>query len=279
MAEDKQNRNSGERPEGRGTRAVRSFMRRFRERFFLRFHMSLILMATALSGLLATKLLLMLQVESIVLRYPLVVIFAYLTFFLFIKLWLIYLSASRVFDVPDIGDGLVPDFSGMSAPDIDIDAGSPGFGGGGGGTGGGGGVTGSFDGPTVNAQAGFMPSSPAVPESSSGIGDFFSGIFDIDDDGFILIAIGLLLAVIFGSAFYLIYIAPHILSEAAFDFLLGSSLIKSYKKMNKPDWMGSVFKDTYKPFLVVLVVTIAVAWFIHFQDPTFTRITDLFTQE
>jgi hypothetical protein len=42
--------------------------------------------------------------------------------------------------------------------------------------------------------------------------------------------------------------------------------------------MGSVFKDTYKPFLVVLLISIAAAWVIHTYAPDLTKIPDLFSR-
>jgi hypothetical protein len=71
------------------------FIRRFRKRFLLRFHMSLILMATCLSGALYSKLFLHLSVRDPLLRYPLDAGLSYLLFFLFIKLWL-YLNFWRL---------------------------------------------------------------------------------------------------------------------------------------------------------------------------------------
>jgi hypothetical protein len=121
------------------------------------------------------------------------------------------------------------------------------------------------------------PPSPGGSGSSSGVldgvGDAVSGIFD--DDGIVLVALGILLAATVGGAVYLISIAPHILSEAAFDFLLGTSLVRSYRRMNQPDWMGSVFRDTYKPFLLVLVVAFGAAWAIHAHDPKITKLSDV----
>jgi len=238
--------------------------------------MSLILVATVLTGLLSTKLLLLVPVENIIIRYPLAVLAAYLAFFLFVKLWLAYMSAVRPVRSADAaGDVLsnLPDLTGGGGPSVEM----PHFGGGGGAFDGAG-AAGVFDGPVSNASADIASSSSGAAESSSGIGDAISGIFDIDDDGIILIVLGLLLAAIFGSAIYLIYIAPHILSEAAFDFLLGTSLIRSYKKVNQPDWMGSVFHDTYKPFLVVLLISAAAAWIIHAKYPEVTKLSDLLTQ-
>lgn len=122
-----------------------------------------------------------------------------------------------------------------------------------------------------------MPPSPVAAEPASGVGDAIgnaaSGGFDLDDAGVILVAIGVLLA-----AIYLVYIAPHILSEAAFNFLLGTSLIRSYRKINHPDWLGSVFKDTYNPFFAVLLVSFAASWVIHAYAPDLTRISDLFVR-
>lgn len=264
---------------------VRRFMRHIKERFFLRFHMSLILLGTALSGLIASKLLLIAGMENIIIRYPLTVVCSYLAFFVFVKLWLAYLSTRRAFQASNIVDNVVPDLPSFSGGGGGTGSGSgsslPSFRGGGGGSGGGGGASGTFEGPAANAQAAFIPPSGTADTASSAgksVGDALSGFFDIDDEGIILIAIGVLLAAIFGSAIYLIYIAPHILSEAAFNFLLGSSLIKSYHRMNREDWVGSVFKDTYKPFLVVLLVSFGAAWVIHHYAPDITKISDIFAR-
>jgi hypothetical protein len=257
-------------------RARQTLMRRIQERFFLRFHMSLILLATALSGVLSAKLLLLLRVDNIVLRYPLAVVAAYLAFFCFVKLWLKYVTASQPFKGLDSAGDLLPDlphFGGSGS------GGAPSFRGGGGGSGGGG-ASAAFDGPVPGAQAAVAPPSSGSSGAASGAlekaGNAVSGIFD--DDGIVLIALGILLAATLGGAIYLVYIAPHILSEAAFDFLLGAGLVKSYRKMNRPDWMGSVFRDTWKPFLIVLVIAFGAAWVIHAHDPSITKLSDVFTR-
>jgi hypothetical protein len=253
----------------------KTFMRRIQERFFLRFHMSLILLATALSGVLSTTVMLHLNVDNIMVRYPLAVVFAYLAFFLFVKLWLKYMSSSQPLKGLDSAGDVLPDlpsFSGGSGSS----GSAPAFSGGGGGSGGGG-ASAAFDGTAANSQAVVMPPSSDAGSSSGGlgsVGDAVSGVFD--DDGIVLIALGILLAATVGGAVYLVYIAPHILSEAAFDFLLGTSLIRSYRKMNRPDWMGSVFKDTYMPFLIVLVIAFGAAWVIHAHDPSITKLSDVF---
>lgn len=257
-------------------RRIHSFIRWMRERFFLRLHMSLILMGTVLSGLLATKVLLLLDVDNIVVRYPLSVLCAYLAFFLFVKLWLNYITAAGNIQGPDPSADIIPDlpnFGDGTGPDIDL----PRFSGGGGDSGGGG-VSASFDGPAT--QAAFSPPSSGASVSGIGdaVGDTASGIVDSDEGAIVLIVLGVLLAAIFGAGIYLIYIAPHILSEAAFDFVLGSSLIRSYRKVTGQEWMGSVLKDTYKPFLFALVVSFAAAWLIRSYMPEFTSVSDIFRQ-
>jgi len=259
-------------------REQRTFMGQVQKRFFLRFHMLLILLATALSGVLCAKLLLLLNVRNIVIRYPLAVIAAYLAFFCFVKLWLRYLTSTRPLKGINSGGDTLPDFpaiSGGSGSSVS----APSFRGGGGGSGGGG-ASGSFDGPMTNAQAVVIPPPSETTGSSSGVlgkaGDAVSGGFD--DDTIVLAALAILLAATLGGAIYLIYIAPHILSEAAFNFRLGAGLIRSYRKINHPDWIGSVFRDTYKPFLIVLVVAVGSAWVIHAHDPGITKLSDIFSR-
>jgi hypothetical protein len=258
----------------RFARIKQSFIKNVRDRFFLRFHMLLILAATILSGSLFSKLLLLVHVDNIVLRYPLAVLLSYAAFFLFVKLWLYYMTVYEVNKQETTANILsnIPDPSGISASSSDVQLFS-----GGGGTSGGGGVSASLDGSSqISRQA--LDAVPSASEgSSSGIadaaGNAVSGIFD--DDGVILVVIGVLLATIFGSSLYLIYNAPHILSDAAFNFLLASSLIRGYKVMTKPDWIGSVFKSTFLPFFIVLAVSFGAAWIIHARYPQLTKLSDV----
>lgn len=57
------------------------FVSILKERLFLRFHMSLILIGTGLVGLLVSKILLVAHVDNIVIRYPIAVIVSYVVFF------------------------------------------------------------------------------------------------------------------------------------------------------------------------------------------------------
>ena len=124
-----------------------NFTERFKKRHSLRFHMTLILLMTICSGFLATRILLAFHLKNVVLRYPLAVVFAYLVFFISIKLWLKYIAPSPI---PQKTHSKSSDVLGV-LPDIPISGSSGGsssvgeiFSGGGGGFGGGG-ATGGFD--------------------------------------------------------------------------------------------------------------------------------------
>ena len=88
--------------------------------------------------------------------------------------------------------------------------------------------------------------------------------------------LALLLLVVFGAGAYLVYAAPEILSEAAFQELLAGGLIKASKKMDGPGWIGSVLKATWVPFVIVLVMTGVFGWVAQTHYPHATRLADIF---
>jgi hypothetical protein len=266
----------------RRLRKKENFTKFLKERFFLRFHMSLILTGTALSGLIASWALLHLHVNSILIRYPIAVLCSYLAFFGFIKLWLLYMptsgssrkSADSVIENVDVVD-IIPDSLPAGWGEFPSDSLS--FGGGGGQFQGGG-ASGIFDhGAAAVEQA--LPDAAASAAESVGssaadaVGDAASGVFE--DAGIVLIILGLLLAIVFGAGLYLVYAAPSILAEAAFEFLLATSLVKSTKKMDNPDWLGSVFGATAVPFFVVLLMTLAAAGIAHSVSPGATKMSEV----
>ena len=85
------------------------------QRFYTRFHMSLILASSALAAMLANWLMLHGGVHAMWLRYPLAVSIAYLAFLGGVRLWLRYMGLARGsdtqsslvenLDVPDISIG------------------------------------------------------------------------------------------------------------------------------------------------------------------------------
>ena len=242
-----------------------------------RFHMSIILFCTIFSGVLFSKLYLHLGMEGLALRYLSVLISAYLVFFVLIKVWLIYLTSIRnpfrdILELTDISLQL-----GNSSP-------SPGeiFLGKGGDFGGGGtGTSIDWELATDTLEAASSSAESAVDSVDSvgkeAVKAAGKTLSEFTDEGTVLlIPIILLFLAIFGTGAYLIYEAPVILSEAAFEFLLASGLFKGAKRMENPDWMGSIFRATWKPLVITAMVVAVSAWMISRHCPEATTLKDVY---
>ena len=240
----------------------RKFKSYIARRFFIRFHMSLILIGTILAGLLFSKLLLLAALEKMSIRYPVVVLISYLCFFGFIRLWLLYIRnrekvAESVLDIT--GDALsAKDIPSSGMPNV-------GFGGG---EFGGGGASGSF---------GDIGASAVLKSSSSGVGEVAgeAGGSLLDEGGIVIVPLMLILAALLGAGIFLIYQAPFILSEAAFEFILAGALVKKAKEIDNPDWIGSVFKNTWKPFLFTFVLTLIAALVLMHYFPETSKLSQI----
>ncbi len=261
--------------------------------------MTLILLATGLSGLLTTRCLLAAGVESIIIRYPLAVLFSYLVFFCLIKLWLKYLAVTNVQQVREkksslgekLGDCLdIPSGGGGGSF-----SGSGGHFTGGGGQFSGGGASGGFDdmGTIITEGPGNaiaeMPGNAAFEHGGNALGDAVGDVAGeaveglLDGEGglvamVVLTILGAVVAVVLGASVYMIYEAPFILSEAAFEVVLAASLVRSSRAMNDPDWIGSVFRTTRVPFGISLLVAWIGALVIQGYYPEVTRISELVRQ-
>jgi hypothetical protein len=85
--------------------------------------------------------------------------------------------------------------------------------------------------------------------------------FDIGE-GLILV---LLVAVAFsisGSAIYIVYQAPEIMFEAAFEVLLVAKLVRQSKKIESEGWAFSIFRRTWIPFGLVLAMAVIFGFFL-----------------
>lgn len=226
-------------------------------RFFIRFHMSLILLGTVITGLLFSKALLAVNFENMAFRYPVVVFFSYLCFFAFIRLWLSYIRSSEPIGekAADITANMVGDLElpGSGASEFEF----------GGGDFGGAGASGSFG-----------------DIGASGAGDIAgeAGGSLVEEGGIVLIPLMIVLAVIFGVGILMIYEAPIILSEAAFEFVLAGVLVKKAREIDSPDWVGSVFKNTWKPFLFTLILVIISANILSHFFPEAIKLSEVLTK-
>lgn len=241
----------------------RKFKRYIARRFFIRFHMSLILIGTVLSGLFFSKILLWANLDKMSFRYPAVVLASYLCFFVFIRLWLFYIKSSEQVaeSAADVTAGTV---SNIDFPDINhsgIEFGGGNFGGGG--------ASSSFN---------EIGSSSILESSSSGVGEIAgeTGGSLLEEGGIVLIPLMLILATIFGVGILLIYEAPVILSEAAFEFILAGILVKKAKEIDSPNWIGSVFKNTWKPFICTLFLAVISSSTLNYFFPEAIKLSQIF---
>ncbi len=239
--------------------------------------MSLILVGTILSGVIFSKLLLMVGLENMLVRFPVVLILAYLCFFIFMRLWLNYLT--RPFRENKNEGSLLDAADALShIPDIPLSGSTPNFQGHGGDFGGAG-AAGTW---TDIGDSGKLPLSHTMGEASNTVGgsvgesagSAISGV--ADEGGILLIPLALLLAVIFGGGIYLIYEAPVILSEAAFELILASTVIKKARKMDDPDWIGSVFRATWPALALTMLVTLITGWALSNYCPQAIKIREVF---
>lgn len=232
-----------------------------RRRFFLRVHMFVIVGGTVAVGLLTTKILLMTHERNLAFRYGVAVIVAFAAFLGFIKLWLGYVGRclARKTSSGDGGDWLdVVDF------DCDgVSGGGPQFESGGGSSFGGGGAGGSWGESNV----------AAAPVKSSG-GGFSLGDLGCDDDLGMVILVALLVLAIAAAAVYVIWAAPAILTEAAFQGALAAALTRRAKKISHGTWQGSVIRATVLPFAIVLLFAVALGWYAQKHCPSAMRLRE-----
>ena len=260
----------------------RRFADRIRRSYFVRFHMFIILLATIMSGVICSKILSMFGISRMPVRYGIAIIVSYLLFFLFVKLWLLYIGVERHLrstkDKGGSGSGwsdLIPSLRGSGSG-----GGTPrlfsGFGGGGvGGT-----IT---DGPPRMAVPVGVGSDPGVSASGGGggAGNILEGVSSIGDEGFlkfvaILLLVALVLSVVVVGG-YLIWFAPHILSEAAFQVLLVTGLSRKLRQAKETGWEISILGATWWCFLLILVFSVAFGIVVQLYNPAAVTVRDLFT--
>lgn len=252
---------------------AKKFRQRVLRQYFVRFHMGLLLMATTSSGVVASKLLLMAGLTSVLVRYPLAVVIAYLIFVGLTRLWVAYV----LIDVPSKKQAGGGWDSGLDVGNVDI----PFWGNS---SGGGGGTSMSFgDGDSGGGGAsdvwGVADTTAPSVSSGGGGGHGFSfpsldlGI-DLDDGIWILVLLALLVLVLFGAGGYLIYAAPEILPDIALNALLASCLTGAAKKAEAKGWLRSVFGATWIPLLLILLTTAGLAVAVHRTCPSAPKLLD-----
>lgn len=215
------------------SRVVLEIQQRLERLSFPRVQMALIVALTGAAGLLASFVMLHRGVDSMALRYPLAVGFAYLVFFGLLWLWL--RTNSRDYDPGNL------DFSGSpSGPDAGDCA--PALQNGGGGDFGGGGAEGSFENPSF--------ASSSEVDAGASIGDAVGSVDDIESIPyvFVLFVAGLALA-----AFSVVYLAPVLFAELLVDGVLSYVLYRRMRIVDRRHWLESAIRRTALPFALTAV--------------------------
>lgn len=240
--------------------------------FFLRIHMAVILGGTFATALAVTNLLMFVHFNNLAWRYGIAITAAFAGFIVFVRFWLGYIGfcATRARRSSSDGGDWFNGINFSSGGSIDFGGSMPSFGGGGGKFGGGG-ATGSWGDSDSSVQTPLMSAvTPSKGGSSGGSG--FS-LPDCDDLGLIILVVVLVLAIA-AAAFYLIYAAPAILGEAAFQAALTASLARQTKKMGTTSWVGSLIRSTILPFLAILAIGVTLGWYAQKHCPSATRLHD-----
>jgi hypothetical protein len=248
--------------------------------FSLRLHMTLILVATFAVGLLTVHGLFAIHVAKLWMRYAIAIVVAYGAFLGLLKIWLIYFaicirhahgkSSSDGVDISDFCDFSGGGSSSGSSSSVS-ELGS------GGGRFGGGGASASWGTaepqPVIAAPIRTASVSTASHGSSSSSGGGFG--LDLDGDEIVLVLIIIAVAAaIIGAGAYLIWAAPTILGDTAFNAVLASALIHKTKKVSHPEWVGSVLRATAIPFSIVFALTILMGWYAQHICPSAMRVRD-----
>jgi len=258
---------------------------RIRKSYFVRFHMVLILSATVISGVICSKVLSLLGISRMPVRYGIAIILSYLLFFLFVKLWLLYIGIGRHARVKKGKGGgswwgdLMPSFRSSASS-----SGTPRlFTGFRGGASGGGGSGGTFteSNPSVAVPVGVGADPGVAGGAKGGGGSLLDGLSGVGDEGFLkLLAILLLIALVFSVVIvggYLIWCAPIILSDAAFHVFLVTGLSRKVRRVKEGNWEMSILGATWWGFLLILLVAIAFGICAQLYNPAAVTVRDLFT--
>lgn len=220
-------------------RAVQRVKERLISESFPRMQMTLLVALTGGFGLLASYTLLRLGLESMALRYPVALFFAYGFFLFLLWLWL-RTNADDYADVPDIS-GLMPQTSSANTHS-DIFSGK-------GGTADGGGASGDYMNSVASIDEG-------ITNPLSEVGDSVASVADADELAIPLVAIALAAGIALASL-YTVYIAPILFAELLVDGALSYALFRHLQGQDPTHWLVNSFRHTVIPFLLTVVFLFA----------------------
>lgn len=222
------------------TTPVRSWRRRFvdavKDRFFVRFHMALILVAVTLVGMIANKLLFLAGLSEMWARYPAAVVLAYGSFFLFVWLWIGYVHASTPRSLTEpllVAGGAAAGAAAVGGP-----------------------RRAPREGPSASEVLDAGDGLDLAEGTVDGLGDAAGSA---DEGAVVVLFIVLVLAIVFAGG-WLVWQAPAILSEAAFSAALAGAVRRAAKDQDGPSWAWHVLRKSIAAFGVVALVAAGVGY-------------------
>lgn len=249
---------------------VSAFKKALAGRFDLRGHMGFMLAGVATAAILANKLLLLLGMQSMPLRYGFAATLSYGVFFLLLRIWLVYVLGGPRESTPSSDDGDRIDVRGsrfledwrMPTWQSSVR--------GGGGRSGGGGASASFGEGTAELAS----------EGRSGGGSSGGGSRSREDRGKssggsggplgllgALLVFILPLIVIGTVCYYLVSTGPDLLGEIAFQAVLAGALLGRASGVGTDSWLHAAFRRTRIPFAIVLAVVLVAGAYAQYRCP------------
>ena len=256
-------------------RDIPGFVNSLNLHYSVRAHAGILLAASTLAGLLLSRLLLWMGMETPFLRFPIAVVAAYGFFLLFVEWWLHYIGIKRtvVDDAPDVSGFIGP--GPHSTPGVPADSLM-----GGGGSFDGGGASAGFDDPgasqlaSAKAEIALRGKASALhigleakAQAGASVGDLASGAAGLGELAFPLV----LLAVLVGfavAAGWIITVTPSVLVETAVEVAVASGLIRSVSRTRDPFWFESLFSRTIWKALALAVSALFIGFAVRLVDPS-----------
>src|SRR5438034_1065148 len=112
------------------------------------------------------------------------------------------------------------------------------------------------------------------PASGAGGSGFSLGLAD---PWLVWLARLVFVACLGGAALWVVWQAPVILPEAAFEALLAAGLVKAARRAQTGGWARGVLRSTALPFALMLGASVGLGWAVQHACPAATRLLDLLT--
>ncbi len=274
-------------------RDVSAFVRSLHFNYSVRFHAGILLAAATLAGLLASKAMLWMGVESPVLRYPIAVAAGYGFFLVFIDWWLHYIGIKRTAldDIPD------PSFmpSHHAPGGVDSLPTPPRFDAGGGTFDGGGASVGWDDaaGSAVQTKAEIALRAKASAvhialetkanaaagigeaAASSGMEGAASGASALGELAFPVLVIAVVAGLFIAAGGWVVVSTPAMLVETAVDVAVISGLIRSVAPTRDATWFDALLARTFFKVAALVGASFVIGLALRFVDPTANTVGQL----